>query len=285
MNQKIITTVFALLIMAGCSNEKKQAEPETLQLFNGTDLSGWYTYQRRPEPTSEVADIPKDEDGNYSAPIGLNRDPLNVFTVVEEDNSPAIRISGETFGILVTEEEYENYHLKLEFKWGQEKYAPRADQKRDSGILYHSIGPEGAWGGVWMKSLECQVQEGDCGDYISVDTVFAEIRAVYDTTAEYYIHKTAAEFLDFSHERAYCHKSQDFEKPNGEWNTMEIFTVDGNSIHVVNGSVNMHVFNARYLKDGKETPLLKGKIQLQSEGAEIFYRNIELKPITELPVL
>lgn len=63
-----------------------------VSMFNGKDLSGWYTYQREPE--SEVEGIPRDENGNYLEPIGLNKDPLNVFTVVEEDGEPAIRISG-----------------------------------------------------------------------------------------------------------------------------------------------------------------------------------------------
>ena len=141
------------------------------ELFNGENLDGWYTYQKRPEPTSEVAGLARDEQGNYLEPIGLNKDPLNVFSTVMEDKVPAIRMSGEVFAILVTEKEFENYHLKLQFKWGTEKYPPRKTKKRDSGILYHSIGEEGAWGGVWMRSLDCQVQEGDCGDYISVDTV------------------------------------------------------------------------------------------------------------------
>jgi len=282
-----------MLFFVACSGIQKdtnestsleaEVEDQSITLFNGKDLSGWYTYQRQPEPTSEVAGIPKDAEGNYTLAIGLNKDPLNVFSVIEEEGEPAIRISGETFGILVTEQEFENYHLKLQFKWGEKKYPPRANEKKDSGILYHSIGSEGAWGGVWMKSLECQVQETDCGDYISVDTVFAEVPAIQNKEDNRYYYTPGADHLTFSHERSYCNKSADFENPMGEWNTMEIYTYNGNSVHVVNGRVNNRVYNARYLKDGKEVPLTKGKIQLQSEGAEIFYRNIRIEPITSIP--
>lgn len=258
-------------------------DSEQTQLFNGENLEGWYTYQRRPEPTSEVADIPKDDDGNYTEPIGLNNDPLNVFTVVTEDNEPAIRISGETFGILVTKKEFENYHLKLQFKWGELKYPPRKDQKKDSGILYNSVGSEGAWGGVWMKSLECQVQETDCGDYISVDTVLVEIPAIQNEEDNRFYYTPEAELMTFSHKQSYCNKSADFENPMGKWNTMEIYAFGGNSVHLVNGKVNNRVYNARHIVDGKETPLTKGKIQLQSEGAEIFYRNITITPINSIP--
>ena len=254
--------------------EIDEAEAKNLwsNLFNGKDLSGWYTYQREPEPSSIVSNIPKDADGNYTEPIGLNNDPLEVFSVVEEDGAPAIRISGETFGILVTERNFSDYHLQLQFKWGEEKYPPRANEKKDSGILYHSIGKEGAWGGVWMKSLECQVQETDCGDYISVDSVYADVPAVWNDADEKFYYTANAEKITFDHNRAYCNKSDDFENPMGEWNTMDIYTYKGNSIHVVNGEVNMRIYNTRYVDNGKEIPLTRGKIQLQSEGAEIYYR-------------
>lgn len=155
-------------------NQTNSDQSEFMDLFNGMDLSGWYTYQRKPEPTSHVPDL-KMEDGKYMEPIGLNKDPLDVFSVVELDGEQVIRISGEVFGILVTNESYENYHFTLEFKWGKEKYTPREAQKRDSGICYHSFGEEGAQGGVWMKSVECQIQEGDVGDLWCVNATTAEV--------------------------------------------------------------------------------------------------------------
>ncbi len=284
-----VLSIIIVSMVCSCTQKEENmaSEPEVestwITLFNGKDLTGWYTWQKQPEPTSEVSGMEKDGEGNYIDPIGKNSDPLNVFTVVEEEGEPAIRISGEVFGILVTENEYENFHLKLQFKWGDEKFPPRVDKKMDSGILYHSIGLEGAWGGVWMKSLECQVQESDCGDYISVDTVMVEVPAIKNEEDGRYYHKPGAEMLTFDPGRSYCNKEADFENPKGEWNTMEIYTVDGNSVHVVNGTVNNRIYNARYLENGQETPLVKGKIQLQSEGAEIFYRNIQLMPIEALP--
>lgn len=282
-------TLASVFLVASCASEQHSPETDaeyglaTEILFNGEDLDGWYTYMKSPEPTSEVSDLERNDDGVYLEPIGLNRDPLNVFTVVEEDGEPAIRISGEVFGILVTEQEFENYHLKLEFKWGEEKYPPRENLKMDSGILYHSIGEEGAWGDVWMKSLECQVQETDCGDYISVDTVMVDIPAFQSTEDNRFYFHPDSSLVTFSHERAYCEFYRDNENPMGEWNTMEIYTVDGNSVHLVNGLPNMKVMNSRHIENGEEVPLTKGKVQLQSEGAEIFYRNIELTPIPEIP--
>ena len=292
ISPKIFFTLFlSAFILAACkgpsSNNATSTEPasenEWTQLFNGEDLGGWYTYQKEPEATSEVSGMARNDDGSYLEPIGLNQDPLEVFTVVSEESAPAIRISGEVFGILVTEKEYENYHLSLEFKWGEEKYPPRKDKKRDSGILYHSVGAEGAWGGVWMKSLECQVQEGDCGDYISVDTVLADIHAGYDVEKGWFYHAPDSALMTFSPSRSYCHKSQDYEHPSGQWNTIEIYAVGGESVHVVNGKVNNHIFTSRQMINGKEVPLTRGKIQLQSEGAELFYRHIRIRDIDQIP--
>ncbi|MDF1576526.1 MAG: DUF1080 domain-containing protein [Bacteroidales bacterium] len=285
-----LALVMCSVLLLSCTNRAPKEEAGTgtaagdwTILFNGENLDGWYTYQRQPEPTSEVPGMARDEAGNYPDPIGLNEDPLKVFTVVTEEEAPAIRISGETFGILVTEKEFENYHLSLQFKWGTEKYPPRKKEKRDSGILYHSIGEEGAWGGVWMRSLECQVQEGDCGDYISVDTVLADIQAIRDEEHNLYLHAPGAETLTFSVEKSYCHKSGDYENPSGQWNTIEIYTAGDKSVHVVNGQVNMRISNSRHVSKGEELPLTRGKIQLQSEGAEVFYRAIQIKPIETIP--
>ncbi|MCK5066668.1 MAG: DUF1080 domain-containing protein [Bacteroidales bacterium] len=203
--------------------------------------------------------------------------------MVSEEGAPVIRMSGEVFGILVTEKEFENFHLTLEFKWGHAKYPLWKSLKRDSGILYHSVGSEGAWGGVWMRSLECQVQEGDCGDYISVDTVLADIHSAFDEENRLYFYAPDSVTRTFSPSQSYCHKSTDHENPSGEWNTMEIYTLGGESVHVVNGNVNMRISNSRQISEGQELPLTKGKIQLQSEGAEVFYRNIRIRSIDEIP--
>ena len=272
----ILPAIIALVLVTACSPDNEES------LFNGKDLSGWYTYLAVPD-SSVQSDFPRDSAGLYSEAPGLNNDIFNVFSVVEEDGKPAIRISGEVFGILVTEKEYSDYHLTLEMKWGEEKFAPRKDKKRDSGILYHSIGKEGAWGGVWMKSNECQVQETDIGDFIIVDTALAVVPAKFDSLQNIYVYDENGAEMAFTVTNSYCHKSEDHEKGHGEWNTVEIYTVGQSSVHVVNGKVNMRAYHANVSENGVMVPHSKGKIQLQSEGAEVFYRNIRIEPITSFP--
>jgi hypothetical protein len=215
----------------------------------------------------------------------LNSDPLKVFTVVSEDSKPALRISGERFGGVSTVDEFENYHLRLEFKWGTATWAPRKGQKRDSGILYHAVGPHGADFGFWMSSQEFQVQEGDCGDYWGVAGGSFEVPTIKNGNGDWvYDAKSSMEtFNEKSPQGRHVIKSPDAEKPTGKWNTIEIICMGDTAIHVVNGAVVMRLFHSTMLTDGKLTRLTKGKIQLQSEGGEVFYRNIEIRKITEVP--
>src|SRR5262245_23923746 len=103
-----------------------EAQAGWTSLWNGRDLDGWTTWMQRPEPTSDVPGLARGANGRYTEPIGSNRDPLKVFTVAPSvDGAPAIRISGEVFGELRTVRSFENYHFKLQFKWGEKKWAPR----------------------------------------------------------------------------------------------------------------------------------------------------------------
>ena len=78
-------------------------------------------------------------------------------------------------------------------------------------------------------------------------------------------------------------RSANFERPHGEWNTLELICFENKSIHIVNGEVVMILQNSRYVEDGKKVPMNKGRIQLQSEAAEVFYRKIQLKNLESLP--
>jgi hypothetical protein len=78
-------------------------------------------------------------------------------------------------------------------------------------------------------------------------------------------------------------KDADHERPRGEWNTLELYCVGQTSAHVVNGRVNMVLNGLRHRIDGREVPLTKGRIQFQSEAAEVFYRNIAVRSIREIP--
>jgi hypothetical protein len=80
-----------------------------------------------------------------------------------------------------------------------------------------------------------------------------------------------------------CVKRGDAEKPTGEWNAIDLYCFGDTSVHVVNGKVVMVLYNLREPDGTSDKALTKGKIQIQSEGAEVFYRNLEVEAITRLP--
>lgn len=194
-------------------------------IFNKKTLHGWYTF---------ITDY------------GLNFDPLRIFGV-ERDGT--LRISGEKFGYIATNEEYENFHLRLQFRWGEKKWPPRQNAKRDSGILYYF--PKGEEEKVWPKSVECQIQETDCGDFWLVDYTTISVDGKRNEPGG------SVQIV----------KKRDAEKPYGEWNTVEVIANHGICTHIVNGVV---------VNRGEDPSVRKGKLVLQSEGAEIFYKDIEV---------
>jgi hypothetical protein len=274
--------LLAMMFLVSCGGPKW--EP----LFNGKDFSGWEFYLGVPDPSVDVPGMERNEEGVYTQPVGLGKDPLNVFSVVQEDGAPALRFSGEIFGSFSTVAEYENYHLRLEVKWGEKIWFPsRWNGRRNSGLLYHGIGEFGAGLGVWKISHELQVMENDFGDSFRMGDTYCDITASRNERGRGYTYDPAAPAVRFgplgTDFPAICSKNPVNEKPAGQWNTIELLCYEGTSIHVINGTVNMINTNSHILVNGKEVPLTKGVIQLQSEGAEIFYRNIEIRPISKIP--
>jgi len=251
------------------------------------ELSQWDIYLSYAYSEGYNGEVPKNAEGNDLSPIGLNKEGYDVFTVIEEDGSPVLRVSGEYYGCAVSKQEYENYHLSLKVKWGDIKWHPRKNLLKDSGILYHSIGPHGAeYWRSWMLSQEFQVMQGHMGDFWNQANSAIDIRAYIP---EFIMNPVADKSQDFlamgegEEVQGYCMRSANFEKPHGEWNTLELICFENKSIHIVNGEVVMILQNSRYVEDGKKVPMEKGKIQLQSEAAELFYKDIVIKKLNTLP--
>ncbi|MCI0748287.1 MAG: DUF1080 domain-containing protein [Verrucomicrobia subdivision 3 bacterium] len=262
---------------------------EWKSLFNGKDLSGWDTWLG---PKSGGYHDPKK---SKEAAIGLNTDPLGVFTVVEKDGAPAIRVSGQVFGAITTHEEFRNIHIRVEYKWGEKKWPPREKPKhyRDSGILYWCVGEHGAGSYAWMRSVECNIMEKGVGQWWSVAGSYVDIEGKKvvlekELSVPYRGESPGEQCIvympggpQFTTGEGIT-SSLDPEKP-GEWNVCEVIAWGNVSIHISNGKVVLALVNPRYKEGQREIALTRGKIQLQSEGAELFYRRIEVRPIDEIP--
>ncbi|MEQ9298532.1 MAG: DUF1080 domain-containing protein [Cyclobacteriaceae bacterium] len=265
--------------------EQEKPQDEWLSLWNGEDFAGWHSYLGTPYEVDE------DSLGNPIEAFGIDNDPLEVFKVVATDQGNAIRVSGVAWGMVYTEASYQNYHLKLKVKWGEDMHPPRENGPRDSGLLYHSFGPV-VTAYTWMDSQELQVQQGDMGDYWPVGDVEIDIPSVpFD--GKYYKYKEGADLRTYyfaeilstatadSLAKRRVRKFPDAEWPHGEWNDVELITFGDSSIHIVNGQVVMRLYNSRRMSD--KQAVTSGKIQLQSEGAEVFYKDLKLKNISSIP--
>jgi hypothetical protein len=153
-------------------------------------------------------------------------------------------------GYIITEKEYGNYVLKVQWRF------PGAPG--NSGVLLHVQPPDK----VWPKSVEAQLQSGEAGDFWLIDAKL-EIPKERNNpnSARNYI-RIGEKWANGKAER------KNFEKPIGEWNQYEIHCDGGNIKLMVNGQL---------VNEGKNGELTKGRILLQAEGADIQFRNIEIK--------
>lgn len=274
ITEVILATLFCVIALAFAKSGQKS---EWELLFNGKDLKGWDTY----------IGPDMNDSGKFISdqPIGLNKDPRHVFRIVKSGGENLIRISGENWGAISTTREYENYHLQLQFKWGRLTWGQKKYKKKDSGLLYHSVGEYGADYRAWMRSQEFQIEQTNTGDYWGVAGGMADIPVDIKSASEC-IYNPRGQMTIFReggpHGRR-CIKSSDAENPTGEWNILDLYCYGDTSIHVVNGKPVMVLYHQKQSDNGQSIPLTKGKIQIQSEGAEIYFRQIKIQSIDRLP--
>jgi len=249
------------LIFLSCEKEKPSQ-----QLFNGKNLDNWDVFIGSPlKGFDSLAQMATKE---------------NVFSVMDENGTPLIRIAGMVNASLATKESFGNYHLKLVFKWGEKVYTTR-----NSGLLYHGSGDFGVAFGTWMTCIECQLMHENLGDtYLMGNTVCSVASMKNDSTGKFTFSPGAAltEFGELFNGRS-VKKRIDAEKPLGEWNTVELYSLGETTVHVVNGVTVMVNQKTGLNENGVVKPLTSGKIQLQSEGGELFVKSVEIRQINKIP--
>ena len=252
------------------------------------DLSQWRIYQSFAFESAEYnGQIPLGQDGNPLPIIGYDKNERNVFSIIEENGEPVLHITGEIYGCVFTKEDFRNYHFVTKIKWGNKKWHPRLNEALDSGILYHSQGEAGVdYFHSWMLSQEFQIIEDGCGDYWPIANSQIDIRASVPDGKPNPFFDPSALFTSFgmhTENPGTCSIAESFESPKGEWTTLELICYEGKSLHIVNGKVVMALANSRYWTEEGSKPLVSGKIQLQSEAGEVFFKDIRIKDIDSLP--
>jgi len=261
-------SVFVLGLLTASAAADDPAEPviptETIQLFNGKELTGLYTWLRETK----------------------REDPRKVFRVTDG----LLHVTGDGFGYLATNRAYRDYHVIVEYKWG--KKTDGGKYVRNSGVLLHAIGPDGhAANGTWVACIECQLAQGCVGDLIVIrgkdekkETIpvqlTADVQPGPDKRPRW---KKGGERQVFTNRQLWwslhdpdfkelldTRGKDDVESPLGEWTRVECLC-EGKRITVrVNGTT---------VNECYDVYPAAGKILLELEGFELFVRKWELKPL------
>jgi len=224
-----VSAVPTLLPLAGADD----GAGEAISLFNGKDLTGWHS------------DVPKADDNPEIEPSFAVRDGKLVSM-------------GDPRGHLITDTEYSNYRLELEYRF--------AGEPGNCGVLVHASTPRALYK-MFPKSIEVQMMHQNAGDFwvIVEDIRVPNMVERRGPKEEWGITEGKA--------RRIMNLTDDSEKPLGEWNKMVVECV-GDEVKVwVNGDLVNHGF---------DSTVSQGHIALQAEGAEVEFRDLTLTPISEL---
>lgn len=216
-----------------------------------------------------------------------------------------LRISGRQPGYLATARSYRDYQLSLEFRWGRDQIESRDGMARDAGVFVHASGPDGNSvdaDGAYMAAIECQVMEAAVGDLMLIrgrdegTRIPLKLKACVghanDADGWPYVETALNWQRDLARQSASpvqeiktwgrlnrrgkrpdwkdrhgIEDSSQIEAQAGDWNHLVIRCV-GDVIVV---ALNNHVVNA-----ASDVEPSHGKILFQSEGSEIFVRNVQL---------
>ena len=281
MKRFLVRSLLVLIALAGSARTAVWAAPvvpdKVIVLYDGKtvkDLSRFY---------------------KWLGPLGRDNDPNQVFTIVDRiDGAPAIRVSGQDWGGITTREDYANYKLVLEFRWGSVTWGARQDRARNSGILLHCVGEDGNYKndfkGHWVSSIEYEILEGRMGDIIlvggfqrgSTEKILSRLTMTQTTERIWDPNGKPKDFLPGMGHLHWQHWDpewkdvldfrgrRDLDKPHGQWNLAEA---------VADGDKLVYYFNGVKVMEGTKAWPTSGRILFQSEGAEIFFRRIELHPL------
>jgi hypothetical protein len=206
---------------------------QSKSLFNGKDLSGWHV------------DVPE---------MDTNKTAINPFII----RNKLLVSLGTPNGHLITDAVYENYRLVVQYRF--------AGKPGNCGVLVHASTPRALYQ-MFPKSIECQMQHGDAGDFwcIVEDITVPDMEKRRGPKENWGITEGKG--------RRIINLTDSSEKPLGEWNTMTIECVE-NAIKVWE--------NGDLVNEGTNCTASKGQIALQAEGSEVEFRKVELTPIQKL---
>ena len=263
--------VVALMVLLSSSARllaKPAADEGWKSLFNGKNLDGWYTYFYLTPVSATSTGKNKDPEGIFKAEHGM----IHVFGIAETAQK-------KQYGYLATTEEYSDVHIHVEYKWGKKRFDgffdSTAQELRNSGVILLMTGPDDD-----PRAVECQLEESNTGDMeLWGTTAISKVRnpdfPVYD------IDEPGRPVGNAKRNATRIIKGGALEDLYG-WNSIDII-LDGNRVtQLVNGRKINLAWDIRQPNPDNQTeliPLTRGHIALQEEGAEVWFRNLKVRPL------
>ncbi len=232
-------------------------------LFNGKNLDGWtVAYAKHPFDDRPPTALFEVVDGT-------------IHTYPKEENG-----SQQQQAYVQADGDYREYVLHLEYKWGIKKFPPKMDLPRDAGLMFYIYeNPEENW----PHSVEFQIEEGDTADLWALSTratsAIDPATELYKPAGEGGAPVTVGVYNSFERIR---HSEGVTETPG--WNSIDLIVHGDTAIYKVNGVVKMRATDLKAFDSATKTwvRLDHGKIALQAEFAEVYYRNIRIRPLASV---
>ncbi|MBF0431044.1 MAG: DUF1080 domain-containing protein [Fibrobacteria bacterium] len=228
--------------MTSSSAWSLRVDSNWVDLFNGEDFTGWYSYVVPPSSSPATYQSPADDPGkNFQI----------IDTVIVHDVNPAVK---QTSCYLMTKKSYSRYHFRVDYKLGND-CASNVTYCKNSGLLYCHIED-----GVWGVGIESNM-------YFDWPTALAPLTGSKKTSFA----SVRSNFDNFGTE---ADKMNDYTT-DGEWNTMEVKVWADSAVEQwVNGHLGGW---ATGIKQPNGQPLTEGRIGLQGEGNDVSFRNPQIR--------
>lgn len=273
----ICISLIAALFTSSCACIS-QAQPEiptskTLELtdtfqplFNGKDLTGWAANlgNRGNKHSQSIDEIFTANDGFIHVYAG------------------ATGGSKQFTATLVTEQAFSDYVFEIDYQWLGARFIPRHQADRDAGICFHV---NSDFSKVWPPSIECQIGESEIGGkYVTGDlwVLGKAIRCEAVQKNDRYAPLSQGGQITLTGDNKPYGNSMTSIKAEkaGEWNTVRVIVQGGAYASFwVNDQLTNEIFNMQEKIDGQWVPLTQGRIALQAEFAEMYYRNPRIRKI------
>lgn len=240
-----------LVFFTSCSNDFKP-------LFNGENFEGWTIELRKGGNGLEEKVFTVNENREVHVFAGLP-DKYQLYT------------GSDTHGMMWTDKEYSMFHLRFEYKWGKKIYNNFQNFQYDAGCYYHVNNKR-----IWPNGIEYQIRynhetnQNHTGDFWASSVDF---QWYVNDEGEFLLPSLGGKPMEKRMGEHLAKKDIEYHALDGEWNVCEVIVMANKyAIHKLNGQV------VNFATDLGES---SGPIGLQSETAEIFYRNIEIKEFDE----